>query len=608
MRTRPIKTGYDSWTGSGSPSLNHNRATKLSVKAGSPTAYGWIEWGFELPKNAVVASATATVYAAGASSGSRVMSLQRSGKWDPDDITYTNQPGVVGSAATASIGTLADADPITFTVTSQVNTIAGGAANYGFRLSTDATTAHKVYGFNSDHPPVLTIVYYIPPTKPTGIKPAVASVATNKWTLSWPYIDPDDTDLDAVQVQIDPGNIFSSPAFDSGWVTSADPELDLTTTAYAGLANLATTYQRVRVRDQDGGESAWSASVSIKRTDQGTLAITTPSGSTIKDPTPTVSWSLTGATQAFWRVKVTRDDDHSVVLHDTRKRKGTTTSYTIPAGVIDDEGIPYRIVVHTWDNVARIAVPNFPTYVAAVKTVTLADGAAGSPSSTTAVQWGSTPAVDVGWQQLDALGPNDTFAIVRDNFVIVALLDPADVLVSGTTYSYRDWTASPLRQHSYQVRRVEPGNQSPKSAAATVTPKVEGVWLVDTIASPARYIVCTGTDVDNWTRTDQYALHRVLGASAPVKITTALGGTDGTYKGALFDQTGLSTKTMLDRIDRMIEKPDRTFRLVAGQVNIPVAVADLSPSIHQLLFTTLDKATVSWRFWQDGEFSFKARI
>ena len=608
MRTLPLKSGKDAFVKSGSTADgNFNSAQRLTLKTGVARAF--VRWGIRLPDNAVVSEATAIFYAAGASSGSRTLSLQRAGDgWDPGLITWNNQPGVVGAVPTAAVGTLADGDPIEFTVTNQVDAIVSGAANYGFRLVTTAGTAHRVYGFDSDHPPLLRITYYIPPSKPTGLKPAGGAVSTGKPILSWPYVDPDGTDLVAVKVQIDAANNFTSGIdFDSGWFDTAESEIDLNDTAYAGIADLATIYWRAKVLDADGGESVWSDPVSFSRDDQGTLTITGPSGTTIKDATPTVSWSLAGATQKYWQVIVTRDDDRSVILHQTQKNRGTTTSYTLPKGVIDDEGIPYRIYVRVWDNVVRVPVPGFPTYVQALKTVTVADGAAGAPSGLSAVQNGDTPGVLIEFQRSS---PPDYFTIVRDGRVVEALLDPDDLFVSGTTYRYIDWTAPPRTELSYQARAVVSGDQSPRCVADTVTTTPEGVWLVDDSLDPARWISMRGNGAGDWSRTDTYVVHRVLGASGAVKITSGMGGIDGGYKGALYDDNpgGATVATQLARINKMLERPDRTLRLIGGQLNIPVVVADLSPGIHDLLFETLDKATVSFKFWQDGELGFKARV
>jgi hypothetical protein len=607
MPTTRIVLGKDTWAGSGHPDLNHNGDQKLRLQSpGTNTAYAYIRQGIKLPVGAVVSSATITVYAAGASTGSRTLSAQRiAAGWKPGDLTYNHRPGVIGTAATAAVGTLADGDPIVFTVTSQIQTIVGAAPNYGFRISTSGTTAHRIWGFDSDYPPVLSIVWSIPPTKPTSLIPSTASIATGLPTVSWPYVDPDGSNLDAVKVQIDAANNFVSGIdFDSGWVTSEVSELDLSTTAYAGLANLATTYWRAQVRDQDGGESAWSDPVPFTRTNQGTLAISAPSGSTIKDATPTVTWGLTGATQAFWMVRVMLSDQRQVELFSTGKRTGTTTSYTLPEGVIDDEGVGYILQVTVWDNVHRQAVPGFPTYVRASKTVTVADGAAGAPSALSATPDANTPAVVLTWT---ATAP-DTFTIVRDGKVIKALLDPADALVSGSTYTYTDWTASPRTQHSYAVRRVVAGDQSPKCAPATATPRPKGVWLVDSSVTPARWIVARGNGVDDWERADSYALYRVLGAAAPVKVTSAMGGLDGTFVGELWNNSFVSTATQLDTINLMLAHPDRTLRLVAGHINIPVVVGDLSSGVHELLLTNLDRAKVKWKFWQVGELSFRVPV
>jgi hypothetical protein len=607
MHTVLISSGKDAFVKDGSTAdLNFNSAQRMTLKSG--VAWAFDRWGIRLRDDATCAVATITFYAAGASTGSRTLSLQRAGdSWDPGTITFNDQPGVVGTIATASVGTLADGDPIVFTVTNPVQTIVNGAANYGFRLTTNAATAHKVYGFGSDHPPVLSIAYYVKPSKSTGIKPAGGAVSTNKPTITWPYVDPDGTDLAAVKVQIDAANNFVSGIdFDSGWVTSAEAELDLTTTAYAGLANAATTYCRVQVRDADGGESAFSDPVSFSRQDQGSLAISTPASTTIKDATPTITWALTGATQAYWQVIVTRDDDPSVILHKTQKNRGTSTSHTLPEGVIDDEGIPYRIYVRTWDNVHRVPVPGFPTYVQAIKTVTVADGAAGAPAGLTAVQYGDLPAVLITFTRAT---PPNSFTLVRDGRVIRALLDPDDLFVSGTTYQYIDWTAPPRRSLSYQARAVVSGDQSPRCAADTVTTTPEGTWLVDTSVEPARWIRVRGTSVGDWQRSDTYVVHRVLGAAGAVKITSAMGGIDGTFKGAMHDgDAGVSVETQLNRINLMLAHPDRILRLIGGQLNMPVVAADLSPGVHEFLMETFDKATASFKFWQVGELGFKARL
>ena len=611
MPVRRITLGKETWTGSGAPNLEHNRDQQLRLQdPGTHEAFAWILQQFKLPVGAVIVSATLRVHACGASSGAADMMAQRAAAgWKPGDLTYADMPGVVGAVATTSIGTLANGDPIDFTVTSQINTISGSAPNYGFRISTTRTTAHMIWGFGSDYPPELIITFSIPPTKPTGLIPSTASVATNKWTVQWPYVDPDMSNLAAVKVQIDAANNFVSGVdFDSGWVSSEVSELDLTTTAYAGLANTATTYQRVQVRDADGGESAWSDPVTVTRTDQGSLAISAPSGSTIKDATPTVTWGLTGATQAFWRVRVVLDANPRVELYDTGKKPGTTTSHTLPEGVIDDEGVAYRIEVYTWDNVVRQAVPGHPVYVRTTKAVTVADGAAGAPSGLTVV---AHPYLPCNTLTFTASSGTDTFTFVRDGKVIKALVDPADILVSGSTYEYVDWNAAPRIEHTYAVRRVVAGEHSPKCTPDSCTNYAKGVWLIDTTADPVRWIKARGTSgVSDWERQDSYAVYNVLGASRVVKVTSAMGGIQGAqFKGELHDEDFVDVPTQLARVNLMLAgNPDRTVRLVAGHLNIPIVYADLSTGVHELLFDDLDRAKVSWRFWQDGGLGFKVPV
>jgi hypothetical protein len=222
------------------------------------------------------------------------------------------------------------------------------------------------------------------------------------------------------------------------------------------------------------------------------------------------------------------------------------------------------------------------------------------------VQYGDLPAVLITFTRAT---PPNSFTLVRGGRVIRALLDPDDLFVSGTTYQYIDWTAPPRRSLSYQARAVVSGDQSPRCAADTVTTTPEGTWLVDDSITPARWIRARGKSVGDWQRSDTYVVHRVLGAAGAVKITSAMGGIDGTFKGAMHDgDAGVSVETQLNRINLMLAHPDRTLRLIGGQLNIPVVAADLSPGVHDFLLETLDKATASWKFWQNGELGFKARL
>jgi hypothetical protein len=77
------------------------------------------------------------------------------------------------------------------------------------------------------------------------------------------------------------------------------------------------------------------------------LSITTPTdGSTIATATPVLAW--TAATQAAYQVRV-YDATGGAKLFDTGQVVSTTTTFTVPAGIIDTVGAVYRLQVDIWD-------------------------------------------------------------------------------------------------------------------------------------------------------------------------------------------------------------------------------------------------------------------
>lgn len=612
MTTETVKTGRDTWASAEKPNLNRNASRKLIVEGS--TAYSYKMAKVDIPEGSIVTSATLTFFAAGPSTGSRTLTLSRlEENWKPSQLTWNNKPTVIaGSGVTATVGTLKDGDPITFNVAAHLQAITDGSPHYGWRLLTSAATRHKVWGVDSDHPPVLTYTYMVDAVPPTNLSPSDGATSTRHPVLTFSHDPADDAELVSVRIQIDSAR-DNTPDFDSGWVNSSVPELDLAATAYAGLPTDGSwTYWRAAVIDTTphGVLAEWSDWHLIRYVPQGTLTLTTPtSGGLVYDATPDISWTLTGTgvTQFAWRVIVTRAGDPTAVIHDSGKRTGTASTYTLGPKVIDDEATPYTVTVRTWDSTWREATPGRPTYLEASRTFVMADGTTGAPNSLTAYADPDTPAVHLSW---DSPTPVDSHTIVRDgvllNQILEVLVDPEDTQVGETTtHQWTDWTAAPGVEHTYYVRGVSSAGQSARSAGAHVTTHPKGVWLVDPVTEV--WVCASGLDgVAAWSRADTYGLYQPLGASKPVKVTSAMSGLVGEFAGEFYRtrETGRTVAEQTTHLHKLAERPDRVLRLVAGDINIPVVVADLSAGTHPELLRSGDRCRVSWKFWQYGELPF----
>lgn len=602
MGSQTVIAGVDTFAGSAYPTLTHGDDKYLRLKTAANRAFIYLK--SPAPRGATIISATLTVHARGASTGSRTLTAQRVGvSWKASKLDWANQPGVVGGTAATSIGTVADGDTISFDVASHLQTIANGAPNYGWRIISDAATLHLIYGLNAGKfKPTLTVTWSDKPDAPTTLVPS-GVVASNKPLLSFDYTDVSGSmDLQSIQVQIDAGNNFVSGIdFDSGTVTSTVPELDLTTTAYAGLANAATTYWRARVQDAAGLWSDWSDVHSFTRQDLGAVTITNPaapSSNYVLEATPELAWTFSG-TQTAWRLFIRDAADTTVILHDSGKTTDTATTYTLPKGILHD-GTSYVIEVRVWDNVANRV---HPLYARATRTFTMnEDVGVTAPSSLTVAQDGTSPRVVLTWTR--GTFP-DSWTILRDGKVIEALIDPADTLVTGTTHSWTDWGASPEKSHSYAVRAIVNHAASAKSNVPTITTHPVGIWLLDEDHNLS--FVMLGRDGNGWSSPDQASTYRAAGSSKTVRRTSSVGAKEGNESGILLDATGYPARVdQVTALYAMKSRPATAVRLVKADQSFLVVLGDVVdyPTADG---TTGDVVTaVEFAFWQVGQIPFAA--
>ena len=616
MSRAVVRSGLDSTVKVAYPNATYVAATRLQVKSGTHESFIFFRSPVPPKADMTVSSAIQRIRNAAAQTGSVTLSAQRVGaspKWLR--LTWNNRPGVIGSPASQTISN-PGAVWWEIDVTAHVQAIANGSPNYGWKLTTTFATLLRLCSLNSDvYKPTLVVEWTDKPDTPTVLHPVNSKIVeTDKPVVRMTYSDPGgDDELDAVQVQIDAaGNFVSGIDFDSGWVTSTTPELDLSTTAYAGLADGATTTLRARVRDEAGGISDWSDPVTFSRDNKGTLAITSPAATPnnfVDEFTPPIAWTLTGETQKSYRVMIAKVSRPHTWIYDSGRITSTATEHTLPFRwngrrvLFDDES--YIVYVRVWDAKDRCGL----TYVQATRTFTVQyDGTLAPITDFTA----STPSSGAPWVTLqwDRATTPDQWVIVRDGEVIEKEDIATDLLVSGTTYRFIDRTARPLVEHEYKIRAVDIVTAVRKMAAGsptvTITPVAQGIWLTNNGGSLEVHLY--GEDVENVEYGEDSTSYVPIGGDAAIKITSGLQGMKGVITGIIGDTTGRTWDSYKQDLLQMKAAPATTYRLAFGDENIPVVLRDVSVSPAAMTFEHNVQVLTRFAFEQDGDLPFEAEL
>lgn len=573
--TSRIRAGYDTWVSSTEPTSKHPRDNRLRVKGTSSYAYVYFPLGPEL-RNVTILSATLHLFGRDTGWGTQTVSVKRiTQAWDAGTLTWNNKPDVGTTTATRAQTNPADGTDWAIDVTSLVLEFASGGRWRGMRVSIGDTTERRFNSLNATgSKPYLEVVWTDAPAEPVDLSPAGGrAVSVSRPVLSWSNENsPDGTDISAAQVQIDPAANGTTPAFDVTVATDL-AELDLTQTAYAGLASGASTQWRVRVKDEVGVWSAWSDWAPFSRVDKFSVSITTP-GTVVAEHTPPVAWTTSSA-QTAWQILVTDPADPSIVLHDTRRKTGTTQDYTIPGK--DDatgqrilaDGRDYRLEVRAWDAVEREATPGDPRYSSAVVVFHYEDDpTVDKVINLDASQFGMTPYVDLTWQRTTT---PDAWTIEVDDKVVDDSIPGADLLVAGTYYKYRYKDAAPDVEHTFKVKPTVNG-QKAGSPEVTVTPKPAGVWVLgpDDID-----VLITGKELGSFSMPDRGTTFVLPQSRNPVRITQGVGGWQGTISGRLASTAGRTADGWRNQLLK-IKKRGETVTLIVGGESFRAVLFDIN--------------------------------
>lgn len=593
MPDSTLRNATDTYTDGANASSNY--ATSAVLRVRSADRFAWLHFNSPAPLGSTIKRATLRLYYAETWTARTISAQRIAASWKLSRLTHQNRPAVTGAVASAAASAGAAGSFVELDVTAIMQTVANGATWHGLRISSSSSTSSSFVSTegHSTRRPTLFVEWTDAPQAPTTLHPSAGNaVATAKPTLRFDYTDAlGDTTLDAVQVQLDAAADWSSPDFDSGWVTSTSPELDLSSTAYAGLANGAAISWRVRVRDGAGLVSQWSDDESFSRRDLSTVTITNPPSATnaVTEPTPPITWTFTG-TQTRYRVIISDANNPSVVVDDSKTIDGIETSWTPRSGALKGVG-PYRVDVRVFDEYVREATGDALDYASASRTFTVTT----DPTVTAVASLAATqlvvdkPRIELTWSRGTA---PDHYVIVRDGVTIEDRLAPEEALVAGTSNSYIDDAARPWVSHTWQVRAVVNGKMS-GSASVSATPKTRGIWLFD--KSNDLEVWLAGDEAGSWAMGEEASVFAPIGGISVVRRVQSQRGYEGQLGGILVDHGGRTAAQYESDLLAMRAEPSRVVTLALADLAIRVVLGNITTYPTN---TVPPVRRVSFDFWE----------
>lgn len=612
MAQRTIRGGSfrETHTNTASPNKDNSKAPHPKVKSGSHETY--IKFDISGLRKQTVVSATLRSRVKGAWAAQTLTVTPVDQRMVMRNVTANNKPTLRSTqAVTAAQPAKSDGQYVEVSITAFLQSLADGAENHGLRITTSSTALNAFYGTESKHKnDTWQIVYELAeaPDPPTDLSPNGGLIAKSKPVVASAFRDPggESKILASIQVQVGSGTggAFVS-SWDSGEVSTDKPRLNLANTSYPGAAEGTTPTWRMRHKDGAGYWSGWSDVASWTYDLLPTITVTNPAAGVVFDPSPTFTFSVSDGVIKAWRLYIFKASNPTRVIYDSRKRQGnnaTSISHEMPFRdketrkriLKDDE--TYEGYIKVWDRLDREATSAGPPYAEKRFTFTLDDDVAlVPPDALSAAQVGDTPRVRLTWQLPG--GYAEGF-IVRRNGVRVERLDMDEADVDGTTYSWVDDGARPMRENVYTLAAVYNGKQTIPSPEAFVTPQVAGVWLL----GDGLEVCLDGVEVSGFTATDKRATYDLINMPYDVDIFYALRGLTGSFVGTFGSSRGRDWEDVYATLMAMRATPETQVQLVYGTVSKPVWAAISEPLPHGDLLPHNMIHTVSFTAQQSDDF------
>lgn len=517
----------------------------IPVRAGSSGAGALFTTALtKIPKNATIVSATIRYRMGASAAGAFTFRAYRlTAKW-PTQVVWSKRPAV-SLVASTPVNNPANSGIVDLDVTGTVQQmVAGTMPNYGWYLDHSGSTRLVVRGSKATSGrPTLIVTYTVPPPAPTNLEPSDAAVSAAKPVLLFDA----DASVTAVRVQVDPAANSAATVYEAA---ATGGMLDLAATAYAGLADGATTYWRA-AQQTDGGWSAWSAWVPFTRKARSALTITSPAGSAIADGTPPVTWTF-GGTQVAWRARLL--DASGRTIADSGRTLGTDTDWT-PAKGLTVAGQTGRIEVTVWDNTDRAATVGEPAETIATLDVVLTpDAGIEAYTAVTAAQDGYAPAVTVTGRR-SAIP--DAVVLLRDG-AEVGRWTGADVTTvapgGGYLTTVTDHTATMNRSAVYALVPVVNGARGGTGSTITYTPRCKGIWL--TALDTGESVVLWGKESAEQSQPEMAVVHRPIVDATDVPVVRRRllrAAPEGAVSGVLADVGPYDATVMEERLRSWVD-------------------------------------------------------
>lgn len=615
MPTNTSRASYDTHIAEEFPNENRGDYRQLNLRGTAGIQrLAFVYCGGIAPAGSTVISATLKVYLKGTgwSGGPHTITAKRvTASWKESTLTWTRSgAGQMASATNAGSAQVTGGvqnQAVSIDVSLMLADIAAGTPWYGIRLEVTGGLKElwPTEAPDPDHRPLLTVNWAKPPLAPVDMAPSGGRVVNgNKPVLTWDFRDAEgdqQTEL-AVEIastpEVDSDGSFTFPDFSSGFIVSSNEQLDLNTTAYAGVPAGATRYWIVRVKDTNGLTSPWSKVASFARVGKGTLTINSPTnGGTVQETTPAISTTLsTLAQEAIEYVLEEEDSNGNFVTVWTKARfaasaaAGVPFVFNVPSGIIKLTGRDYRLTVRSWDNADREATPGDAPYVQAVATFTFIRSATPAPVTTLSVI-AADPGIQVTFNRAVGQVNPDWFCLMIDGVRVMDRIDPADFSQGGSpiVYQFIYYGTVSSQSHTFEVEAVVNDAGILKHSQSNATQVfnasssfiLDGIWLIDDQdpphdpSIPTRKVRIRSTDPPDLTIGESSATFFPIGRRDPVRVVDSVRGLEGTVSGQIWggDPAG---SDFIENFKWMKapEQVGRRFRLTFGTENFAVELGE----------------------------------
>ncbi len=557
----------------------------------STIAHAFISFPSLIPKNAVLHSATLEIRNWSKWSGSRTMTVRRvTSNWKAGSITYAKRPLNTDSGQVSVTKSNAEGEWWSFDVTAHIQSVLNGAKWYGWRVHSNAINLEKIRGDKggNNFEPRLTLVFSYPTTMPDNLSPGSSSdvvyVSSGKPTLSADYNagNADKNDFDGMQVQMSTTGVFTPPTWDSGMIATVDPELVMTD--YTGSPTVVeggSMWWRTRMRGDSGIITDWSAPVQYFRKAKSVATLISPAlapNDQVRSSTPDISWTFSGIQSQFQITITDPENPATFPLWDSGIQSGPEQAVEVPELIIKKTDKLYQVNIKVWDDVARepyteagVFIPAYSEVIRNFKYV-LSGSVLGVQSLSTTFL-APLPHMRISWDRNSA---PDNFEIIRNGDVI-DVVDPTEVFYSGTSYRYVDKTAAARGTFTWEVRAVV-SNQASSSNPTKLGKLVSGLaWLSDNKNNI--HIAIAGEAPAEVGMFEQGETFSPVNSGVPVRLTSALGGYQGTVTGVLCGdclEDGTTSEQLQERLLKFRKTPGKKFQFSLDNISVTVVIYNVS--------------------------------